>query len=222
MGTEGLWIPAVMALVGAGVQTYNTRKTAKRQDRALADSINRSAEKGRKADETVRERITQTAQADPRALREERLAKYTGALKAGAGASSDGMAPVAGASDRFNQDIAEAALGVSKYGANRAGLQSTADSIGLLQQEEGYGRARTATELAMLDRSTRAQQFIDGLKIKSAGQRNPYLDAAGGVISGLGSTWGSSMGAAGSQAATAGAAGGDAFFRGGGLSGWGY
>lgn len=206
MGTEALWIPAVISAVAGAATIYNTQRTAKKQDKAAAQQIENQAKKGREADKKVTSLIDQTAASNPNDARAKSLQAYTAALKGGNASATQGMGQRSGGSDRFNEEIAEAALGVGQYGSARAGLQSTVDAAGNQRREEAYGRMRTGTDLDLVKRAASAQAYIDSLKVAGV-QRNPWIDAgaavANGVAGGMSAGGGSSAGAASTGAAGA-------------------
>lgn len=182
MGTEAVWIPLVMAAVGTAASVYNTRQTAKKQDNALAAQIRASSKKGEEADQRTKQLIDQTAASNPQAEREKALQQYTAALKSGGGAATAGLDAQKGAvSSRFAQDAKDAALGVSQYGDTQAGLFSTIDAAKRMRDDEGFNRARTATDLDAIARRARAQDFILGLKTQGI-TRNPWIDAGAGML----------------------------------------
>lgn len=201
MGTEGLWIPAVISAVAGAATVYNTQRTAKKQDQAAARQIENQAKKGREADTKVTELLDKTAASNPNAERAKSLQAYTAALQGGNASATQGMGGASGASDRFNEEIADASLGVANYGAGRAGLQSAVDAAGNQRRNEAYARMRTGTDLDLVKRSAQARAYIDSLKVASI-QRNPWIDAgaavANGVAGGMSAGGGAGAGAASS------------------------
>lgn len=194
MGTEALWIPAVMAVLGAGVSTYNTQKTAKKQDQALAASIERKAEKGRVADKRTGELIDQLETSNPLDERGQALAQYTQALRAGEGAATGGVTRGAGAaSSRYAEDAAAAALGIEGYGANRAANQSVIDAASLQRFNEGKNFSAAGSDINEIARQARMAEFLGGLQVARVG-RNPWLDAAATGLTAAGGAYGSGTG----------------------------
>jgi hypothetical protein len=198
MGTEAIWIPVVMAAVGTAASVYNTRLTAKKQDNALAAQVRADSQKAKEADDRTRQLIDQTAASDPQAERAKALQQYTSALASGGQSSVAGLVGPKGAtSSRYAADAADAALGVSQYGQDQAGLFSTIDAAKRQRDQEGFNRARTATDLDAIARRARAQDFILGLKARGI-TRNPWIDAGASLLtSAAGSMAGNTGGGAG-------------------------
>lgn len=206
MGTEVAWVPLVMAAVGTAASVYNTQQTAKKQDNALAAQIESASKKEREAGDRTRELIDKTAQSNPDAERQSALGQYVQALRAGGGAATAGLAaPKGAASSRFANEAQDAALGVTNYGEDQAGLFSTIDAAGRMREREGIARGRAATDLDAIARRARAADFLLGLKTNSI-RRNPWIDAGASALTSYGtSQMGNTAGTAGALKTDAGA-----------------
>lgn len=199
MGTEAAWIPLVMAAVGTAASVYSTKDAARKQDNALARQIEGSAKKEREADSRTRKLIDDTAASSPEGERTQALNQYLQALNSSGGAATAGLtAQKGGVSDRYARDAKDAALGVSKYGAERAGLFATTDSARRQRTNESTKVGRAATDINGIMREAAAQDFLNSLKTQSAGVRNPYVDAFAGLAQGAAGAYsGAGAGAAG-------------------------
>lgn len=220
MGTEVAWVPLVLAAVGTAASVYNTQQTAKKQDNALAAQIESASKKEREAGDRTKQLIDKTAASDPNAERATALSQYVNALRSGGTSATGGLTAQKGAvSSRFADDAQKAALGVTQYGDEQAGLFSTIDAAGRQRVREGVDRGRAATDLDAIARRARAADFLLGLKTNGI-KRNPWIDAgAQGLTSYAGAM---NTGTAGATATDAGTAGGSLFFQNGGMSGVGW
>jgi hypothetical protein len=75
---------------------------------------------------------------------------------------------------------------VRQYANDTAGLMAGIDAPGLQRQGEGFGYGRLATDINLLGRESQGNNFIDELMVNIARRRNPGLDAAAALLSGLG------------------------------------
>lgn len=209
MGTEALWIPAVLAAVGTGVTAYNADRTAKKQDNALAQQIvgqsRQQADADAKVNEQVRELGTSTA-ADERA---QRLGQYFDIVANNRASQQAGLTPAVG-SDRFQAAAADTAKATAGYTGKMADLMSRVDAATLQRQGEGFGYGRLGTDLNLIGRAASGQGFLDQLRASRI-KRNPWLDAAAAAANGAGSAYASNVsggGAGGDQWGAFGPSGG--------------
>lgn len=179
-----------LAAAAAGTQYYNTERTAKRQDNALAGSLREQGVKQREADAKVAAEVEKMKGSTAEASRQEAQAGYMDTLRKGRSKLEAGLTPNIGG-DAFRADSAAAAEGVQQFGADRAGLMARIDAPGMQRQDEAFGYGRLATDLGLIGRESRGQSFIDELRMKAI-RRDAGLDAlasfmggaAGGVASG--------------------------------------
>lgn len=188
-------IMLALAAAGAAASYQNTKNTAKRTDNALANQIENQASKGREADKRIRESIDKQAGSNPEDAKNKALQQYTAQLHAAGPNATAGLGPMAGASDRFNQEAADASLGVKDYGLEQAGLSARLDAPRTQRDQEGFDRQRANNDLGQIERMARMRDFLDGLKVNKAGQRNAGLDAFAGFASGASSAVGAGGGA---------------------------
>lgn len=176
---------ALTALAGAGVQAYNTNRTLRRQDQQAAAGIREQGRIQRQADARVAEEVASLEASNNAKDRADRLASYLGDLARKRQVTEAGLTPAIG-SAAF-QAGSEAAKGdVANYGAETAELLSGIDAPSLQRQREGFGYGRLASDIGLLGRESRGEQFINELRLRAI-QRNPWLDAAGSILTGIGS-----------------------------------
>lgn len=185
MGTEGVWIPALIAAVGAGASAYNTRQTAKEQDSALARQLRGQAERQRGADAKVSEIIAKQAASTPDDERLTASSNYLQALKQAKGKATGGLAQISGASDAFKQATVGAEQGIGDYGQRIASLLSSIDAPYMQRMNEGLTINRDAGELGLLERFDQGANWLDDLRLRGI-RRNPWIDAAGSALQGYG------------------------------------
>jgi len=111
------------------------------------------------------------------------LSQANGNVNAGLGAPG-------GASERFTQDQANAAAGVSEYGKTVSDRLARIDAPKYQRIDEANMRQDAGTDLGLIKRKAAGEDFINKLKLQGI-RRNPWLDALGMGLSAYG---GASMG----------------------------
>lgn len=195
MGAE-LLIGAALAAASAGTQYYNTQKTAKRADSALAEQIRNQGRKQREADAKVNERVTDLEGSTSADERAQRLGDYMQNLRANRGKVEAGLTPNIGSS-AFRDDAAQDAADVMAHAGQSADLLSRIDAAGLQRQGEAFGYGNLATGLSLIGREARGQNWLDELRLRRASQRNAGLDLFSGLLGAGAGAVGSGSGAGG-------------------------
>lgn len=178
------WVATAVFLVGTAVTTYNTIETQKRQDDQAVAGILQQNVRQREADKRVDEGIKELEQSSALDERRAALKSYTDALQANKRSSSVGL-PEGVGSDAFKEASAVANEQVKQYGAKNAGLMATIEGAGNQRRNEGFAYGQLGTDLSLTARKAQGDDFINTLKLKGI-QRNPWLDFAGGVMTGAG------------------------------------
>lgn len=190
MGTEFLWIPAVMSVVAAGSQYVNQRNQQRRADRIALQSLQSNSQRQRRADQVTQQLIADTAASTPEGERQSTLAGFMEQLSRAQPEAQSGLRPASGASEAYRKDAADAALGVSQQGANYAQLAARLDAPGLQREREGRRRGNAGIDLGLLGREQQGEDRTTDTRLRGI-RSNPWLDAlsavAGGVASGYGS-----------------------------------
>jgi hypothetical protein len=186
MGTE-LLIPLAATVIGSGAQYYNTRQTAKQQDRIAAQGIRTQAAKQRQADSLVDTRIDEFADSSPDAQREQALTDYLTQLRTARG-SAQGTTNVPGASGRYQADTESAGADIQNYGSRAADILSRISAPSRQRQDEAIRTGRLGADLGGVARESSGEDYLT--RLRAAGvQRNPWIDAAGQVASSFGQTY---------------------------------
>lgn len=184
MGTEALWVPAVMAAVGTGIQAKEADTTARRQDENAAQGIRTQSDRQRQADARVGQEVNKLQASSPEDAQKQATDAFMEQLnrtKSQAyGANSAGAT-----SSAYNTDSANAATDVSQYGANRAGVLGRIDAPGLQRTAENNSRARAGTDLNLINRNAAGDQFLNQLRGQQIAP-NPWAMAGGDVLKGAG------------------------------------
>jgi hypothetical protein len=194
MGAEVL-IPLAIAAVSTGAQVYNTRRTANKQDAALAGSIRNQASKQRQIDARTNAEVAKLEQSRSADEAAASRAAYGEQLRRNRAAMEGGLTPNVG-SAAFKEDAAQGVKEVGGYADETAGLMSRMDAPTMQRQGEGFGFQQLATDNMITGREAQGQAFMDDLRLRAI-RRNPWIDAASQIGMAYAGTMGGGMGASG-------------------------
>lgn len=216
MGTEAIWIPAVVAAVGAGASYYNTTQTAKRQDNELTRQIMAQGQRNRQADSAVSEAILAQQGSNPEAERQKASDAYLERLRRTRPNANAGFGQIGAVSDRFADSAQDAANDIDATGAQTADIYSRMDAPLRQRQNEGVAFGRLGSEIGRIGLMSDSDAYLSDLRMRSI-RRNPWIDAAAGAAGMYASGYQPSSAAAGSTAAAGFGNNMDNFMR----TGWG-
>lgn len=168
-------------LASAGLNAYNTQRTARKQDNALADSIRNQSRKQREADARVQQEVESLQGSTSADEREAALTDYTNQLRTNRAAMDSGLTGQAYGSDAFKERGQEASGKVGEYADKSAGLMARIDAPAYQRLGEGFSRGRLATDVGLLAREASGQSFLDELRLRAI-RRNPWMDAAASFL----------------------------------------
>ncbi len=196
MGTEAVWIPMAIAAVGAGASAYNTYQTGRNQDRALAASIQQQQVRQREADALVRAQLERTGQSTPDAERQTAMQEYLTQIQRAQAQAEGGLGVMGDVSARYAGDAGSAGQAIRDYATGTADIYSRIDAPLRQREREGIEFSRLGSDINTLGMLSGSDQYLADLRLRRAGQRNPWIDAfsqaAQGYAGGMSdSGWGS-------------------------------
>jgi hypothetical protein len=171
----GIETALLLPLLSAGVTMYNTNRTAKKQDRALAESIRNQSTKRREQEARVNDEVNKLRESTSSDERSKRLSDYTDMLRKRNGEITAGLG--GGGGETFNKASAEGKTGVIDYGAELAGLMSRIDAPTDQRRGEGVSFGNLGIDLDNTSREAQGKAYLDKLRYDRI-RRNPWLDAA--------------------------------------------
>lgn len=192
MGTEEFWIPAAIAAAGAGVQQVDQHRTAQQQDEQAAQGIRIQGADQQKADAQVGQNIQKLQQSSPETARANAANAFLSQLRRNS-AVATGSGAVTGGSSRYRADLNTSGKDVADYGASVADTQSRIMAPELQRQQEGQNAQQLASNLSEIGRQSSADQFLSQLRMRGL-TGNPWLQAGGSILSGVGNGLASSYG----------------------------
>lgn len=208
MGTEALWIPAVMAVVGAGATYANNRSQANKADKINSQALLKAGERQKRADSKVNELIDRTGKSNAVDEKAGLMGGYLQQLAQAQSGAKQGLAAPGATSSRYNQEATAAALGIDASGQQYADLTARLDAPILQRQGEGIDRSRTGTDLTTIVREQEGEDAGTALRLRTI-RDNPWLLALASAASAAGSSYSGAGGApkAGAKASSVGPTG---------------
>jgi len=201
-------IPIALAVASVGAQQYNTRRTERKQDDALAQSIRNRSKEQQKIDARVNDEITSLEGSTSSDERAGALDSYSKQLQSRAGLVQSGGAPAVGSS-AFKQDATARGAAVEGRALETAGLLSRVEAPTLQRQNESFGYGRLGTDVDLEARASRGNAYLDDMRLRQI-RRNPWIDmaaqigmsyAGGGLGAGMGGATGKAAGGVTAQGA---------------------
>ena len=193
----------IIALAAAAAASaYNTNKTAKKQDSALAQDIRNQGAKRREGEARTNAEIEKLKLSTNADERQKKLSAYTDAVRKKQGDATNGLVNGAGG-ETFQQDAASAAEGVMGYGTDNADTYSRIDAPIDQRVGEGVSFGNLGIDMETIAREAQGRHFLDQLRYNSI-RRNPWIDAGASVLGAVGGAAGS-MGAPSAGVPSAGA-----------------
>ncbi|MBB3802058.1 hypothetical protein FHR47_002306 [Xanthomonas arboricola] len=188
MGTEAVWIPAVLAAVGGTASYVDQKRQADKQDDILGAQIRQQSSRQDEADQAVNQLLADRSTSDASAERGNAASQYLQQVRAAQGAASGGLRQAGAVSDAYQQSSNDAALGIADYGANVAKLMARIDAPQQQRQREAIQSAQLGSDLGLIGRRASADDFLAKIKLQGV-RSNPWLAAAGQAASGAAGAW---------------------------------
>jgi hypothetical protein len=176
-------VPLITMAVGAGVNYYNTQRTMRRQDEALAAQIAQQRERQRVADAAVQNTVQQVAGSSPDAQRQQALNDYLTQLQRTAGNATAGLQGIGAVSDRFTDDAAAAGAELHELGGRTADILSRIDAPIRQRQDEGIQFGRLGSDIARVGALSDSDRYLGEIRMRGI-RRNPWLDAVSQAATG--------------------------------------
>lgn len=171
-------LPLIASAAGAGLQSKSQNDALAAQSREVARGQREQMSLRDRASQRVNEQIQSLAKSDPRAEEAQAESDFTAALKraklARGGADLEGRAGGA----RFRDDLGLARTQAETEGKTLAQQLARIDAPQFQRFREGVNTSNAATDLSILNDSSRARDFLTRLR---AGMRGPNP-----LVSGLG------------------------------------
>lgn len=192
MGAAAL--PLIMTAASAGMQMYNNQQVAKQQDNELARRLQQQSQRQGEADHSISEAMRARAASTADQERQAVGSQYLDQVRAAQANASRGLGQAGAVSDAYQQQAADAALGISDYADKTASLMARIDAPAMQRQREAMGDARLALDLDQIARRSRGDDYLSQLRMQMIRPNEALqlgsaaLGAGAGYMSGSG--WG--------------------------------
>jgi hypothetical protein len=188
-------IPIALMVGSAIVKARNDRKTAKKQDREVAEGIRRQGEEQRQANARINETLDFFQESEAGDIRDSLSKRYSDQLRLKQAQGLAGFDTAGDSSDAFKGRSAQRQSDVVGRSDVLQGLFSTIDASDDQRLLEGFERGDLGSDLSINSRNSAAENYLTQLRLASI-QRSPWLDilsagmsgAAQGTAGGFGST----------------------------------
>ena len=182
----GVETAVILAIAGAAASQINTRRTAKKQDRATAEGIRRQSEEQRLANARLNETLQFFEESEAGDIRESLSKRYTDQLRLKQAQGLAGFDTAGDSSDAFKGRAAKRSGEVVGRADVLQDLFSTIDASGDQRLQEGFERGDLGSDLSVFGRNSAAEDFLTRLRVNSI-QRSPILDMVAAGLSGASS-----------------------------------
>lgn len=187
MGTEAFWVPAAISALGAGASAVNQNNAAKRSNNAQTSAIIDQEQKQQQASNAVNKVTQQIATSSPAQLKAQATGDFVNTLRKNMAGSStsnpnSALAPVVGASARYNSDKAAGQTGTEQYGSSLADELGTITAAPQQRVQEGTDMSTLGVNLNGINASSQSQAFVDQLRAQLAGQQSPWVGMGANLL----------------------------------------
>jgi hypothetical protein len=164
------------AIVAAAAGYENNQQVARREDNESARQLRQQYGLQQQENQQVQQLIQKTAQSSPDKARSSLLDQFMQELQAKNGNAVRPLAQVGNVSGAYTKAANDAALGISNYGTNNAGLLSAIDAPSVQRRDEAANLSRFGSALNEVKRESAADQFLSQMRLQSI-RPNPWLTA---------------------------------------------
>jgi uncharacterized protein YerC len=168
-------IPIVMAVAAAGAQGYNTYRTAKKQDQALARGLKEQAEIRRVANARSGETLDKFEGSTPIDETESLSDKYRRQLRLKQGVAFQNIASPGDISGATEGRIVDKTAAANDYAGALEGFASIIDGTREQRRGEQFDIADLARTMGVIRSEANSKRYLTDLKMRGI-QRNPWID----------------------------------------------
>lgn len=182
-------LPLLLSAAGTAISTANNNSVLHDKDRENARRMLAQAELNRKAGDRVQQNVKQLQQSNPDAERMAAQEQFIQALHAAklTGGRNNSFDESPGGSTRFAEDVGAARAASGTEGTQMASRLARIDAPLRQRVREGQGQAAAASDLSLLEQQAANEDFLSQLRTSMI-RPNPWAQAGGDVLGGLGST----------------------------------
>lgn len=200
------WVTVAITVGSAVVGMEQQKAVARKQDQQLAAQIQQQRASEQKVAQRTQQFIQGQQQQTDKPQETAAKQSYDTALAANQHTAQQPLQTVGAVSDAYKKAGSDAALGISDYGNQRAGLTAAIDAPGQQRIDNQRNIHDLGIDVNQINRNQKSQDYLDQLKLNSI-HANPWLGlltSAGGAYArarlGAGGFTGGSTDLSGNQA----------------------
>jgi len=206
VGTEGLYVPLILAAVAGTASYVNSQNVAHQQDQTLAANIRAQQAKQQQADARTAQLLTQEQQSTDTQDKQKSQAAFSKELAMKAPQATSALAAPIAASPAYAKQQSDAALGVTNYGNQQADWLSSIAAPQMQRQRDIVQNIDPyKNDIALIARANAGDNFLSNLKLNNI-RGNPWLSLVSGVAGGAAGSMARGAGSSGSGFDTTGMA----------------
>ncbi len=176
-------VPIAIAVAGASVNEYNTRRTARKQDEDIARGIMKTSATQREANQKINQNLDKLSESTSEPFKETLEGQFIDRVNKARTQALSGLNTPGGVSDAFTDSAADAKTGAIDYAGLISSLLAGVDASGNQRQAENADFGNLGEDLNILGRNADQDSFIAQLRA-SRHRNNPYLSVLGAGLSG--------------------------------------
>lgn len=182
------WVAVGIALAGAALTTYNTIDTAKKADRVAAQGIMEQGRNQQKVNAKVTNILDRTGESSAADERAANDSNYLGQIQRSMARAKQGLG-VRGLSEDYDALATQSIGGAKDYAGTVANLMSRIDAGAQQRQGEANAFGDLGMDLDVLGTEIGSDKYLNDMALGNV-RRNPYVDFAGGALSGAAAGYG--------------------------------
>lgn len=180
-----------LTAAGTGYQAYTQDQAAKNQDRAAAQGIMRQAQLQKEAGAKVAQNVQQLQASNPEDIKKTTERDLLAAIQKNS-AGTNAVSPIAGASQRYAEDVSGVQKNTMDFSKQLAKTQAAISAPGMQRLNEGASQSRLASQLALLGDQSQGQDALTRTQIAGIAP-NPWAMALGSAAQAGGSAYASKV-----------------------------
>lgn len=180
------WVAVAAAVASVAVSAYNSKKTAKKQDKITAEGIRKQAEEQRLANARLNQTLNQFEGSNSSDIRESLMDRYSNQMRLKQQQALAGVNTAGETSDAARELIKRGSGAVTSRAGAFGDLFARMDAPVDQRIKEGMERTDLGSDLGVYARNSAADDYLMRLRLASV-QRSPWLDMLSSGLSGYSS-----------------------------------
>ena len=182
MGAEVL-VPLILSGLSAGAKAFNINRTAKKQDRELAEGIRKSSAKKQEATQRIDKNLNFLEESSAQPFKDDLQSQFIARINQARALGTDNLDRPGNVSSAFTKASTGAKGQATEFAGQIASLLAGVDAAGNQRQTEGFRAGDLGMDLKRLDRDADSEDFLARLRASRIRPSFP-LSVLSGVLDG--------------------------------------